>query len=115
MYYVRGSDQEELQPAASSETTDLTAMLCSTPLGCEGSSNLLFCPGTGHPWDGKRTGSWCPCLLVQLAPFVAPLFGTFSSNSTHQTYQKNNRYSHLAKNFPVTFNLTPASGSVVVK
>jgi hypothetical protein len=37
------------------------ALPCSTPPGCEGSTPLLIGPGTGHPREGRRTGSLCPC------------------------------------------------------
>jgi hypothetical protein len=37
------------------------ALPCSTPLGCEGSTPLLIGLGMGHPGDGRRTGSLCPC------------------------------------------------------
>jgi hypothetical protein len=54
---------------------DAFALPCSTPLGCEGSSPLLSGLGTGHPGDGRRTGSLCPCGACSL---VVPLPGTLS-------------------------------------
>jgi hypothetical protein len=39
------------------------------------STPLLIGPGTGHPGDGRRTGSLCPCGACSL---VVPLPGTLS-------------------------------------
>jgi hypothetical protein len=57
------------------DRVQVLAMLCSTPMGCEGSTPLLIGPGTGHPGDGRRTGSLCPCGACSL---VVPLPGTLS-------------------------------------
>jgi hypothetical protein len=57
------------------DRNQVLALPCSTPLGCEGSTPLLIGPGTGHPGDGRRTGSLCPCGACSLA---VPLPGTLS-------------------------------------
>jgi hypothetical protein len=55
------------------DRVQVLALPCNTPLGCEGSTPLLIGPGTGHPGDGRRTGSLCPCGACSL---VVPLPGT---------------------------------------
>jgi hypothetical protein len=55
------------------DRVQVLALPCSTPLGCKGSTPLLIGPGTGHPGDGRRTGSLCPCGACSL---VVPLPGT---------------------------------------
>jgi hypothetical protein len=57
------------------DRVQVLALPCSTPLGCEGSTPLLSGLGTGHPGDGRRTGSLCPCGACSL---VVPLPGTLS-------------------------------------
>jgi hypothetical protein len=58
------------------DRVQVLALLCSTPLGCKGSTPLLIGPGTGHPGMG---GGPAACALdCGACSLVMPLPGTLS-------------------------------------